>query len=152
MIKRIAKDIRTYGPAAIAVIILYFLMHHIWNVFCPMILITGFPCPGCGLTRAMLFAMTGQFVRSFNANPIGLLVLAFVIYIFIMRYLLGRKVKGFTIIFSLLIVAAAGIYVYRMYLFFPNKPPMVYTSGNLLEKHLPYYRELIHTFLDAWRH
>jgi len=52
-------------------------------VVCPFRLLTGLPCPGCGLTRAWVYAAHGRWSESFGANPFGLvaagLVLALVV-------------------------------------------------------------------------
>ena len=42
--QRILKDLRKYGIAAAAVLLLYFLMHAVFNAFCPLVVLTGFPC------------------------------------------------------------------------------------------------------------
>jgi hypothetical protein len=47
-----------------------------WN--CPILAATGVPCPGCGLTRAMIEFIRGDFVQSFHTHafaPIFLLVM-----------------------------------------------------------------------------
>lgn len=38
-------------------------------VVCPFRLLTGLPCPGCGMTRAWVFAMHGQLRPALAANP-----------------------------------------------------------------------------------
>lgn len=38
--------------------------------------VTGLPCPGCGMTHALILAMNGRFAESFAAHPLGLPVLA----------------------------------------------------------------------------
>ena len=78
--QRILKDLRKYGIAAAAVLLLYFLMHAVFNAFCPLVVLTGFPCPGCGLTRSVLFFVTGQWNRSFSVHPLGGAVVVFVLY------------------------------------------------------------------------
>jgi hypothetical protein len=48
--------------------------------FCPFKLATGLPCPGCGLTRAVVAALHGDPSTSFYFHPLGApLVLALVV-------------------------------------------------------------------------
>ena len=39
---------------------------------CLMPLLTGYPCPTCGMTTAFAHAVRGQFFSAFNAQPAGL--------------------------------------------------------------------------------
>jgi len=48
-------------------------------VVCPFRLITGLPCPGCGLTRAWVYAAHGRWADSFAANPFGLVAAGLVV-------------------------------------------------------------------------
>lgn len=32
---------------------------------------TGHPCPGCGLTRAVVLSVCGQWAQAFSLNPLG---------------------------------------------------------------------------------
>jgi hypothetical protein len=43
---------------------------------CPFRLLTGLPCPGCGMGHAVVFALRGDFSASFAAHPLGLPLLA----------------------------------------------------------------------------
>jgi hypothetical protein len=45
-------------------------------VVCPFRLLTGLPCPGCGLTRAWVFIAHGDFGAALRANPFGYLTMA----------------------------------------------------------------------------
>jgi len=36
--------------------------------------ITGLPCPGCGVTRSILYISQGKFQESFYLNPFGLIL------------------------------------------------------------------------------
>ena len=45
---------------------------------CAFLLLTGSPCPGCGLTTAFAYAIGGQWSLAASANPLGL-VLFFVV-------------------------------------------------------------------------
>lgn len=48
------KDIKDIKWAIIVVIAYFVLAKNYLYSLCPMVVITGFPCPGCGLTRAGL--------------------------------------------------------------------------------------------------
>lgn len=41
-------------------------------VFCPFRLVTGLPCPGCGMGHALVFALRGDFAGSWRSHPLGL--------------------------------------------------------------------------------
>jgi hypothetical protein len=41
---------------------------------CPFRTATGFPCLGCGCTRAFHFAVRGQLAASFSQSPLGALL------------------------------------------------------------------------------
>ena len=43
---------------------------------CPFRLLTGHACPGCGMGRALVAAMRGDFALSFAHHPLGLPLLA----------------------------------------------------------------------------
>jgi hypothetical protein len=40
--------------------------------FCPFRLLTGIPCPGCGMGHALIHALRGDFAGSFHYHPLGL--------------------------------------------------------------------------------
>lgn len=44
-------------------------------VVCPFRLLTGLPCPGCGLTRSWVHLVHGQVGAAMAANPFGLVAL-----------------------------------------------------------------------------
>lgn len=45
---------------------------------CGFLLLTGAPCPGCGLTTAFAHAIRGDWMLAADANPFGLLLFALV--------------------------------------------------------------------------
>ena len=45
-------------------------------IVCPVRLLTGFPCPGCGTTRAIGAISIGDFEQAWSLNPIAFLVCA----------------------------------------------------------------------------
>ncbi|MBQ8591935.1 MAG: DUF2752 domain-containing protein [Lachnospiraceae bacterium] len=131
---RIKQDVFNYRWAIFIFAIYYVIVKKLFRAFCPLVIMTGFPCPACGMTRAFLFLMTGQFERSWNAHPMAIFWVILAIYCIVMRYLLGKKIKGVQLLIIILLLAMIICYVYRMITLFPNQPPMSYTRNNMLRR------------------
>nr|WP_294463638.1 DUF2752 domain-containing protein [uncultured Sellimonas sp.] len=119
----------------ILVLGIYFLLA--WKCFyssCPLVMISGFPCPGCGLSRAGFCLLRGAFAQAWYFHPfiygIALLAAAFVIR----RYVLHREVRSLQKYLILLLAGMLIFYMYRMIRYFPGEPPMSYYPGNLLNR------------------
>lgn len=41
---------------------------------CGMLVVTGYPCPTCGMTTAFAYTVRGQWLRAFMAQPAGFLM------------------------------------------------------------------------------
>lgn len=76
----------------ISIISGYFLLFHYstslqGHTTCPFKLITGFPCPACGSTRATIQILHGNLRKSIFINPLGLvtniLIMAFLFWMVI---------------------------------------------------------------------
>ncbi len=48
-------------------------------VLCPFRLLTGLPCPGCGLTRAWVYLAHGWWRESFAAHPFGIVAVGLLV-------------------------------------------------------------------------
>lgn len=142
MINRILNDIRRFSIAILAVFALYISMHTVFDAFCPSVILAGLPCPGCGITRSVLFLFTGQWKRSFYVQPMGVVLVLFALYCIFFRYIKGKKVPGFKGIVICLVIVSVILYIVRMVLYFPDRPPYTYNQGNLMEKLLPRYKYL----------
>nr|WP_315150172.1 DUF2752 domain-containing protein [uncultured Flavobacterium sp.] len=46
---------------------------------CPLKMLTGFPCPGCGITKSLVYFYEGDIYKSLYYNIFGPLVIAFCI-------------------------------------------------------------------------
>ncbi len=120
---------------AIALIIAYFvLLRNIFHSMCPMVMITGFPCPGCGLTRAGFAVLSLEFERAWDIHPF---IYAFIIWIVVFcinRYFLCRRKMPFLrMCLIVTLIAMLVFYGWRMYRYFPGEPPMSYYEGNLFQ-------------------
>lgn len=122
---------------AIGFVIAYFVIfrHGLMYTICPMVLITGFPCPGCGMTRAGFALLRFDFAAAFKIHPY-IYPIAVLIGVFcLQRYILVKKDMhilrncAIVVLFSMIL-----FWVWRMYRYFPNVSPMTYYGGNLLAK------------------
>ena len=143
IVGRIWKDIRAYWGFALLFAAYDILMHVVFDAFCPLVIVTGLPCPGCGMTRAIFFFATGQFARGWQMNPLGILWLLLAVWFGVMRYGLGKKAKGVLQAGGVLVCLMVLLYAVRMYREFPGNPPVSYTPGNLLEQLVPGYRGMV---------
>ena len=150
-VNRIFADIRQYGPAGIVFFVYYMLVHLFRTAFSPMISVTGLPCAGCGLTRAFLYLLQGQIGRAASINPMCFPIIVFLIYCGYFRYIRGTKIKGFPFFFGLLIAVMLVFFGVRMFLYFPDRAPYVYTRNNLLANRLSGYQSFMNKLIQMIR-
>lgn len=143
ILRRIIADLRASCWALVVFGILYLVIHRMFGAFCPMLVLTGIPCPGCGLTRAFLFLARGEMGRAVSINPSILPMLFFLLYCGYFRYIRGERIRYLGGALSVLVIAMLVIYGYRMYLYFPNRAPYVYREQNIAAEWIPGYGERI---------
>ena len=51
--------------------------------FCPFKMLTGFPCPGCGITKSLVYLYEGELLKSIAFHLFGPVVLVLSIYFLI---------------------------------------------------------------------
>lgn len=140
---RIKKDIRQYGAGLLAALLLYFLFHVLFDAFCPSVLISGFPCPGCGMTRAVLYLFRGHFERSWALNPAAVFWVIWILLFAFERYVRNRRPKGLSLAACGILLFMVAAYIIRMYMYFPDRPPYVYTGNNLFSRTVPGYAKIV---------
>lgn len=117
---------------AILIFSLYLIITYLFKIItCPLKLITGFPCPSCGMTRAGFSVLKLDFISAFNYNPlIFILPIILFIIIFKERPIINKFYKSKVLWISLIILIFA-IYIIRLIFIFP-KYPMDYEENSLL--------------------
>ena len=79
---------KVYGiiGAFITLLVPYILLlnngnHHLETdqSLCPFKLLTGFPCPGCGITKSLVYFYEGDIYKSLSYHILGPFVIAFAI-------------------------------------------------------------------------
>lgn len=141
---RIAADVKEYGMAVVVVIVYTIIANLVFHAFCPVVIVSGFPCPGCGITRATACLLTGRWQQAWRLNPVIFAIVLAAVWFCVNRYLLGRKTAGFKWMIAAVFVLLFGVYVVRMYMYFPDRTPYVYTQDNMLARMLPFYQQLLY--------
>lgn len=122
--------------AVILILALYFLFfRYVLHSICPVVLVTGYPCPGCGMTRAAFCVLRMDFESAWETHPFIFPIILLAAVFCWNRYVRGREKQPALRAWA----AAVGIamilfYIWRMYEFFPGEPPMSYYSGNLMSR------------------
>ena len=148
--KRIWKDIKTYYIAAILFLIYNAVVRHFFHAFCPFLIMTGFPCAGCGMTRAVYYILTGQIVRGMDLNPAAPLWIAWFAFFAVKRYIRGKDSKWTMRLLGGVWAVTLVIYAYRMATQFPGSPPMTYYRNNLMTKYSTICHNFLHYIKQLW--
>lgn len=126
------KFIKTYS-ILIILFVLYILITYLLKIpNCLIKLICGYPCPGCGMTRAGISILKFDFVNAFNFNPL-IYILPLVLFVIIFKeYSIVSKIYHQKIFWVSLLILTISLYVYRMIFVYPEVP-MNYDNRNLIE-------------------
>ena len=91
--------------------------------------IFGLPCPGCGVTRALLAAIQGEFSRAWQLHPLFALP---VLLLLATWFLKSRRQR--LIFWTTAGLAFILVYCIRLYLLFPGSEPFVFNQDALLPR------------------
>ena len=127
---RILKDVRNYG-LGLFMAAGYVLAGYLLGIsICPMVLLTGLPCPGCGMTRAAELLLQGHWKAAWQMHPFVFTLPVLAVWAFASRYAAGRDSKALKWTASAVLAVSIVFYVYRMLTVFPHRAPMLYEPGN----------------------
>jgi len=107
-------------------------------VLCPVALILGLPCPGCGLTRALGHASHGKFREAFDYHALWPALLAYLVFLWIYQMievvrgeppkLPTYKIGGAALVFLL------GFWAVRLVWFFAHDGLAVMAHDNVISR------------------
>ena len=96
---------------------------------------TGYPCPGCGLTRAFYYLLSGNFKESLRYHALLIPVLLYLLYSGLSLYKLKKSNnKYFIIITIIFLLVILSYYAYRLIYNFPNTSPMTINDKAILQR------------------
>lgn len=128
--------------AAVVLLIYTVVTNLVFHAFCPLIIFCGIPCPGCGVSRATVCFLTGRWQQAWQLNPMIFPLVLTAVYFGWNRYLMGSRAKGIKAMIVCLLALMIVVYGVRMYLYFPNRVPYVYTEDNMLAHFYSFYRQI----------
>lgn len=129
---QLKQDILDYYKVTLIIIAYILITNVLFGSACAFVVVTGVPCPACGLTRAGVSLLTFHFVEAWYYNCVIYLIVPFILYMIICRYILQCKCRGMVWSLCVITICLFSLYIYRMICFFPNVSPMVYNERNLL--------------------
>lgn len=134
-VKLIFEDIKSAKWAVIVIIAYFVFLRRFLYSLCPMVLFTGYPCPGCGMTRAAFRILHLDFSGAWEVHPFIFPIVFLVFFFGVDRYLLRGKYARIWK-WCVIIVGAGMIlfYIWRMIYEFPGAAPMSYYYGNLFNR------------------
>lgn len=145
------KDIKVGGPVLLVIIFLIIVSEIIMGKICPVRMILGIPCPGCGVTRAFVLVLKGYFYEATVMHPIWILLVILAVAFMIARYFVEDEEQSQKLIkilkkcFLAVIAFSIIFYVYRMIYWFPNRAPMEYDENNLIKNILENLKKLCYS-------
>lgn len=145
---RILDDLKKNWGLIAVIFGFWLFMVLIFHRFCPFVLFCGFPCPGCGMTRAFFSFFTLHPIRAFEYNPVYPLWLLTLVAMAFRRYVQGKDMAALRKLFVVVALATIIVYVIRMVYAFPGQEPMVYVHENLLSKIIPGYDQFMPARFD----
>lgn len=134
VLNRIWKDIKDFRIAILLLAGYNAVVRKVFHAFCPLLIFTGFPCAGCGMTRAIFYIFTGHFERGMKLNPTAPLWIVYIVWFFWNRYVLGRCKKTTLYWLGAVCVVTLLVYMYKMIYCFPGDPPMVFYQNNMIRR------------------
>lgn len=129
-------------PLVLGLFLLSFALEYLGSG-CAISSVIGFPCPGCGSSRATVLLFQGRLAEALHMHPLiilSLLMLVLIVGIEIIKYVWRRQGREWenplpprvrNILAVSIIALYLGVYVYRMIKYYPHTEPMVYNWNSV---------------------
>ena len=107
-----AEKILKYVAIAIGIVVVLFFFR------CPIKLILGIDCPGCGMTRALKSVIMLDFKAAFNYHPMIFVIIPEAVYYVLSRYIIKKRFSEKTENVVLITTAIVMIllWIYRQFI------------------------------------
>lgn len=132
------KLFKTLGILALLGFCVIFL-----DIACAFRYLTGFPCPGCGTTRACIEFFEGHLVEAFYWHPLFWLTPILLLVSTIKGSVIFKNEKLNHGFWLLITVIYLSVFAVRMVLLFPNTAPMDYNYDSILAQVIDFIRRFL---------
>ena len=143
------SDLKDNWKLFLSLFLIWGAISLIFRAFCPLVLFLGLPCPGCGLTRAALSLLTLHPLKAWEYNPSLYFWLVLVLAAAWQRYWREKPTKKLRLLLAAVALATLAVYLYRMFRYFPDRPPMIYREGNFISRLIPAYGQYMHSHFGS---
>lgn len=110
-----AAELIRRALSCIGVLFIAWLALYLLDIGCVFRLMTGVPCPGCGMTRAWLAALRLDFAAAFAYHPLFWAVpIAFVLAFVREETASGKVKRGIDIVVATLCVLVIAVWIVRL--------------------------------------
>lgn len=110
-----AAELIRRALSCIGVLFVAWLALYLLDIGCVFRLMTGVPCPGCGMTRAWLAALRLDFAAAFAYHPLFWAVPIAFVLAFVREEMASGKVKrGIDIVVATLCVPVIAVWIVRL--------------------------------------
>lgn len=110
-----AAELIRRALSCIGVLFVAWLALYLLDIGCVFRLMTGIPCPGCGMTRAWLAALRLDFAAAFAYHPLFWVVPIAFVLAFVRDGAASNKLKrGIDIVIAVLCVLVVAVWVVRL--------------------------------------
>ncbi len=107
------KDIYNLRYALIIIFVYCFVMQFFCGTVCPFKAFLNIDCPACGMTRATIYLLTGNFRKSMEYNPTTFFWLISIFSFLIDRYVKKLKIRPFPLLFIISGVITISWYILK---------------------------------------
>lgn len=110
-----AAELIRRALSCIGVLFVAWLALYLLDIGCVFRLMTGIPCPGCGMTRAWLAALRFDFAAAFAYHPLFWMVPIAFVLAFVRDGATSNKLKrGIDIVIAVLCVLVIAVWIVRL--------------------------------------
>lgn len=127
--RQLCRDLRRIWLALLLLVLYAIPAQLYFHTICPFAILTGYPCPACGLTRAGLCLLRGDLAAAWETHPLIFFWTAWILYLLSCRYLADKKARLAMPLAIPLCLATLFFYVFRLVSGYPTEIP--YTSMNI---------------------
>jgi len=128
--KVVLRDAKNFLIGGFFCTLTLLVLNKLLRTICWLRLLFGFPCPLCGMTRATILFIKGDFCGAWQMHAMFYLVVLFVPFYIFFKYFVKNGCRFIKIYVIIFIILTIGYYIYRMSELFPGQEPLLYDSDN----------------------